>query len=184
MVLDEFSKICGKNCGETLRIISRSTYFFADDIIHILTDFINKYSKEEFNYYVCPNWKNHYFYEIISKTNKSRIIFRAKYFQDLNEVIHLLAFEHVLSEIGEKLFSVPNLQIVDKDQRAVEKTEGSFDVYFSKCPKAKDFINYLFGLQVQNNGKHLTYDEMQVALNDFLSKEKDKPKQKIKEKNN
>ena len=45
------------------------------------------------------------------------------------------------------------------------------------------FIKYLYILQVQNNGKHLTYEKMQVALNDFLSKEKDKPKQKIKEKN-
>lgn len=47
----------------------------------------------------------------------------------------------------------------------------------------RDFIEYLFDLQVQNNGKQLSYDEMQVALNDFivLKNKLDKPKQKIKE---
>lgn len=45
-----------------------------------------------------------------------------------------------------------------------------------------DFIEYLFDLQVQNNGKQLIYEEMQKALNDFLELEKGIPKQKIKEK--
>lgn len=49
---------------------------------------------------------------------------------------------------------------------------------FRKYEYVNDFIEYLFDLQVQNNGRHLTYDEMQVALNDFLKLEKDKPKTK------
>ena len=55
---------------------------------------------------------------------------------------------------------------------------------FEDYSYVQDYISYLFDLQVQNNGRQLTDDEMFNALNDFLSKEKDKPKQKIKEKDN
>ena len=44
----------------------------------------------------------------------------------------------------------------------------------------QDFIIYLFNLQVKNHGKHLTYDDMQKALNDFLELEKNVPKTKTK----
>lgn len=58
------------------------------------------------------------------------------------------------------------------------KCQNSFKNY----EYVNDFIEYLFDLQVQKNGEHLTYEEMQKALDDFLNKEKNKPKQKIKEK--
>ena len=53
---------------------------------------------------------------------------------------------------------------------------------FIDYPYINDFIKYLYILQVKNNGRHLTYEEMQEALNDFLELERNKPKQKIKEK--
>lgn len=44
----------------------------------------------------------------------------------------------------------------------------------------QNFIIYLFNLQVQNQGKPLTYDEMHKALNDFLALEETKTKTKKK----
>ena len=49
---------------------------------------------------------------------------------------------------------------------------------FDKHKYENNFIEYLFDIQVQNNGKHLTYEEMQVALNNYLNLEKNKPKTK------
>ena len=51
---------------------------------------------------------------------------------------------------------------------------------FEDYSYVQDYISYLFDLQVQNNGKQLSDDEMFNALNDFLELEKNKPKQKIK----
>ena len=48
-----------------------------------------------------------------------------------------------------------------------------FDEYPYNYPYINDFIEYLFELQL-NNGKHLNYEEMQKALNDFLESEKQK----------
>ena len=55
---------------------------------------------------------------------------------------------------------------------------------FSNYEYVNKFLEYLFDLQVQNNGKHLTYEEMQAALNKFSELERNKPKQKIKQRNN
>lgn len=49
---------------------------------------------------------------------------------------------------------------------------------FEEFPYINFFIEYLFDLQVQNNGKHLTYEEMQIALNNFLELNKNNPKTK------
>ena len=49
---------------------------------------------------------------------------------------------------------------------------------FSLYPYVNQFIDYLFELQLINDGKQLTYEEMVVALNKFLELEKDKPKTK------
>ena len=38
----------------------------------------------------------------------------------------------------------------------------------------RDFITYIFNLQVENNGRILTYDEIHDALNKFLELEEDK----------
>lgn len=52
---------------------------------------------------------------------------------------------------------------------------------FSEHKYVRDYIEYLFDLQVQNNGKQLSYDEMQGVINNFivLKNKLDKPKQKI-----
>ena len=44
------------------------------------------------------------------------------------------------------------------------------------------FIEYLFDLRVQRNGKQLTYEEMQKAMNDFLKLEKNKQNKRLKKK--
>ena len=54
---------------------------------------------------------------------------------------------------------------------------------FENYPYVKSYIIYLFDMQLYNR-RYLNYLEMQKALNDFLELEKDKPKQKIKEKDN
>lgn len=51
---------------------------------------------------------------------------------------------------------------------------------FIDYPYVRDFIIYLFNLQVQHAGKKLTYEEMHKALNDFMAVEETKPKAKIK----
>ncbi len=53
-------------------------------------------------------------------------------------------------------------------------------VLVEKYDYVNEFIDYLFELQLINDGKHLTYEEMEVALNNFLELEKDNSKTKIK----
>ena len=77
-----------------------------------------------------------------------------------------ITFEFLLAEYG------------IENTYPVEVSHYNFEDY----SYVQDYISYLFELQVQNDGRQLTYEEMQRALNDFLELEKDKPKQKIKEK--
>ena len=51
---------------------------------------------------------------------------------------------------------------------------------FDEYPYVQDFITYLFNLQIQKNGKSLTYEEMSNAYEDFLALEKTKTKTKKK----
>ncbi len=45
---------------------------------------------------------------------------------------------------------------------------------FEDYKYVQDYINYLFELQLKNRGKHLTYEEMDKALDDFLNLEEEK----------
>ena len=42
---------------------------------------------------------------------------------------------------------------------------------FEDFEYVQDYISYLFELQLKNNGRHLTYDEMDQALDEFLELE-------------
>ena len=82
------------------------------------------------------------------------------------------------------VFNSDELNITFKSLIDKYTIDGEKD--FSKCCKntfdkhkyVNNFIEYLFDIQVQNNGKHLTYEEMQEALNNYLNLEKNKPKTK------
>ena len=85
----------------------------------------------------------------------------------------------------EKLYYITFDKLLDKydlfDDYALDSTILCH-TDFKNYEYVNEFIEYLFDLQVQNDGRQLTYEKMQKALNDFLELEKDKPKQKIKEK--
>ena len=181
-IVANYKDSCKEKHGDKLRIISESVYFDAMSITHILAEFIRrKYDDktifEEHTHY------NSVSYSIEKEENGERktIFSTGDYFQyNFNEV-HLLAFKYMLSELGAFLFDNENLWIVDRRQEGnVIKYEKVFDAE-NEYPEVKDFINYLFELQLQKNGGKLNLVEMETALNDFLSKEKDKPKQRIKE---
>jgi len=96
--------------------------------------------------------------------------------------------EHII-EMGFLIDRINNKLNLPYDYRIIQDINKIYYyIYsltsFSGREYIKDFIIHLFDLQVENNGKQLTYEEMQVALNDFLELEKDKPKLKIKEKDN
>ena len=63
-------------------------------------------------------------------------------------------------------------------RNACQAIYSRYDFY--DYPYVQNFIIYLFNLQVQNQGKTLTYDEMHKALNDFLALEETKTKTKKK----
>lgn len=179
MSLDELMRNKGR--GEALRIIAESAYFDAMSITHVLANYLSrKYNENVIYNYHSPGSGEYVYYTIekLADPDTNVEIFSTKAYGQYNfNEIHLLAFEDMLSELGKQLFSNPNLWIVDRSQAngngCVIRHESVFDRN-DKYPEAKDFINYLFELQVQNNGKHLNYAEMKRALNDFLESEKQK----------
>ena len=71
-------------------------------------------------------------------------------------------FDH--DELNITFKSLVDKYIIDNEQDVSKCCENTFEKY----KYVTDFIEYLSDLQVQNNGSHLSYEEMQVALNDFL----------------
>ena len=53
------------------------------------------------------------------------------------------------------------------------------DFNFENFEYIKDFIRYLIDLQIQNNGKRLTYEEMINAVYEFLNLEQEDVKKRI-----
>ena len=180
------SQSLGKKHGEILGIIGESVYFDAYSITKIISDFLNKTRNEGFHSYVREKEYSSCMVAYGVSTNSYNWNFESCDFLRWydNYPIHLIAFEHMISELGAFLFDNEELWIVNrKKAEKAERHECIFDAE-NKYPEVKDFIEYLFALQVQNNGVRLNYEEMQKALNDFLELEKDKPRQKIKEKDN
>ena len=164
--------------GSKLRIISESAYFDAMSIIYILAEFIrNRYDGEIIA-------QTHSSYDSISYNiernahgERETIFSTGDYFQYNFSEVHLLAFEHMLSELGAYLLDNQNLWIID---RSLEGTTIKKTIVFdadNKYPEAKKFIDYLFNLQLQKlqkNGKRLIFPEMVCAENYFLESEKQK----------
>ena len=192
MNIDELMRNKGR--GEALRIIAESVYFDAASITYVLADFLEKKFNENILFLYHERGRSEY-YTIEKKGIEYIEIFSTELYDRFNVYgENLLAFEHMLSELGEQLFSNSKLWIVNRNLKGKIIQHVSVFDEENKYPEAKDFINYLFELQIQNNGKHLTYEEMQKAMydflgkelqkamNDFLELERNKPKQKIKEK--
>ena len=122
--------------------------------------------------------------DFVSLENKERYFFKgfkAKYGNQLvivdekrdfsdnvgNNNIHRLTFKHLLDEYG----------VQDIYKRVCI---DSFDDY----PYIKEFISLVVSMQIEKNGKHLTDDELLIAMSDFINSKKDKPKTKELNKNN
>ena len=80
-------------------------------------------------------------------------------------------------------FSKPKNNIVTFKYLLDEYNISSFfplvkiiDFNFENFEYIKDFIRYLIDLQIQNNGKKLTYDEMNSAIYEFLNMNTEKVK--------
>ena len=69
--------------------------------------------------------------------------------------------------------------LVDKYEVKGVTYEQTID--FEEYSYIKDFIMYLAELQIEQNGKHLQYDEMIQAIADFCRQNQIKPKTKVKE---
>ncbi len=64
----------------------------------------------------------------------------------------IFTFEFLLDEIDSSAFALP-VRICKSN--------------FNECPYIRDYIRYVFDLQVQRNGKRLNYEEMKKSVEEF-----------------
>ena len=115
---------------------------------------------------------------------------KAAFFSDITYLGHLYSYESVSSEKTDDYYDIYDFDMFDKTKNVIfyNVLDKKYDIshfnshddymqvtnHFNWCEYVKNFIEYLFDLQVQNDGKQLTYEEMKKALNDFLELEKQK----------
>ena len=162
-----------ENPLEKLEIISDSVWFRGKDVLRTLRDFINiKYDRN---------------FECISEYHSLvGTCFRLYeppgcFFTTIDIYSPLISFEHLLNKISTMLFSnsavLPRIPLSEiLIEREISNLKYLIDIY----PEVEDFIEYLFNLQVKNNGKRLKYEEMDKALDDFMEKAQEKPNTKRK----
>ncbi len=172
-----------------------SMYFEPINITKILVDFMNKKYEGTYKFELRTQGNSYegvsVEYYILKKINSDYwCVFKTpELFKNYDNFI---GFDHILSKFNNMDLFVRYLahttHLLDYEEcvwnshrvRLYNCIFGDSDKY----QEVNTFIEYLFVRQFQNNGKRLDYYEMQKAMNDFLELEKDKPKQKIKEKDN
>ncbi len=162
-------------------IIKLSAFFNVVDLANILSELMTEKEKKDYVPMIC--------HKSIYREFKTYVVVAEKYLSDEEKMYGDLVPEtwvHNMFNSG-SYFGIYHSDIENEDVQNKDVTYGlgSESIFI---PTSHGYINkfmdYLFALQLSNNGKRLTYEEMQVALNDFLELEKDKPKQKIKKPNN
>lgn len=154
-------------------------------------------------YYECPGYYECLRparYVFLSYVVKAEVAQKCKTIDDINKLDYDDYFDIATAEfecrygVGKEEYAKKNeydvtyqflLEKLDRNQSSVFKSDILHSDYenkqlyqFEEHEYMKRFIEYLFELKVQNEGKKLSYKRMQKAMYDFLELEKDKPKTK------
>ena len=169
-----------------------SMYFEPRNITKILVDFLNRKYEGTYVFNLITHGNSYegvsVEYYILKKGDSDFwCVFKTPELFDNYD--NLVGFDHILSKFNNMDSFIRYLAHTTYLLDYEECVWNSHRVRIYNCSFADSdeyqevnaFIEYLSIRQFQNNGKRLDYYEMQKALNDFLSEEKDKPKQKIKE---
>ena len=178
------------------KVIRSSSCFNITDVTKIVAELVSKKEKTTyipfiFDVDVCDFWgRSHMdtFFTIAESghemTVKHKCIDyaeRSEYLQNINYPFIIDVINHSKYEGNPRKADITFYNIVEKYTNInFDKNTRICIKNLDDCQYVTEFVNYLFELQFQNNSKHLTYEEMQVALNDFLELEKDISKTKIK----
>lgn len=176
-------------------ILKSSLSFKTFDVINILAQLISIKENEEYKILVCNEAANFKGYRTIGiaitkffdgnrkirrfinqlKTSNNLTDYIVIYYNPICKCesslqkLETITFESLLNE-----YDLFNTHKIDTSIKCMNS--------FYNYSYVNEFLSTLFNLQVQRNGEHLSYEEMQKALDDFLNKEKFNQNKRLKKK--
>jgi len=176
------------------RLYISSAFFNLKDITTIIADYI---SYNENKPYTVLNLKtsdpiynsSHY---AICEEEKQEILLKKynnennKIINDNNDIILIDNYSYDSLDTDKEKISNRNISFIFLWSK-FNFNDLDFDFYdinlclsdFKGYEYVKDFIYYLFNLQIINNGRHLHYEELQKALQDYIKITEVKKKKRI-----
>lgn len=174
---------------ELSKLYISSAFFNTKDISKIIAKLISykegkeykvlEWNNNDFIYVrnycaICDNEKYDYYYNYFSNgiheisREQSDILLMDNYsYDDIDPLYETFNNRNISFDF---LWSQYKFNNADYDYYDINLCKSNFNNY----EYVKGFIYYLFNIQIMNNGKHLNYNELDEALNNYINLEKNK----------